>query len=184
MLAGCGGGDGDATSVSTTTIVAAATTTLAPATTTTVAAPTTTIAEVAYVTDGASVVVANASGINGAAGRLSERLAVVGYDMEPATNSGETISNIEVTQIYHDPTNAGALAVAESLRVALGGGAITVAEVLIPAPTESGDLGEADVLVLMGNDIADKTLDEMQGTTASADATTPDATAPDDTSVG
>jgi len=166
VLAGCGGGDDDdddasASSTSSTVVAAATSTTAAPTTTAppTTATPTT----VAYVTEGATVVVANASGINGAAGRLSERLAAVGFDMAEATNSADTVSNLEVTQIYYDPAVEGALPVAESLKAAFGGGDIEVLEVSVPAPTESGELGAANVLVLMGNDIADKTLEELQG---------------------
>jgi hypothetical protein len=34
-----------------------------------------------------------------------------------------------------------------------------------PPPTDSGDIGDATVLVAMGNDTADKTLSQLQGTT-------------------
>lgn len=167
VVAACGGGDDDSSEATTTTTAVA----VAPATTTTVPAPTTTAAPVTsvaptveYVTEGATVIVANASGVDGAAGRLSERLAVVGYDMAEATNSADTVSNLTATQIYYDPAVEAALAVAESLKLALGGGAIEVLEVSVPALTASGELGEANVLVLMGDDVADKTLDELQGT--------------------
>jgi hypothetical protein len=184
-LAACGGDDDSTDDTTTTTAVAAATTTTA-APTTTSPSTTTTVAPIDYVTDGAVVVVANASGINGAAGRLSERLAAVGFDMAEATNSADTVSNLATTQIYYDPAVEAALAVAESLRLALGGGDIEVLEVSIPALTESGELGEANVLVLMGDDVADKSLDELQGRAPAAeeesgDDTTEDTTADDTT---
>lgn len=160
LLAACGGDD-DSTDTTTTTVVAAATTTTAAPTT--VATTTTTLPPVEYVTEGATVVVANASGINGAAGRLTERLAAVGYDMAEATNSADTVSNLGTTQIYYDPAVEAAQAVAESLQQALGGGDIELLEVTMPVPTESGDLGTANVLVLMGDDVADKSLEELQG---------------------
>jgi hypothetical protein len=163
-LAACGGG-GDDTAATTTTVVAAATTTLAP-TTTLPPTTTTTVPVVQFVTDGAVVAVANASGINGAAGRLTDRLAVAGYEMTTATNSSDAVSNIQVTKIYFDPSVEAAEAVAQSLKVTLGGGSIEVLEIEIPAPTESGDLGDASVLVLMGNDVADRSLEELQGLVA------------------
>lgn len=159
LLAACG--DDDSTDTTTTTVVAAATTTTAAPTT--VATTTTTLPPVEYVTEGATVVVANASGINGAAGRLTERLAAVGYDMAEATNSADTVSNLGTTQIYYDPAVEAAQAVAESLQRALGGGDIELLEVTMPVPTASGDLGTANVLVLMGDDVADKSLEELQG---------------------
>jgi chemotaxis protein MotB len=84
-------------------------------------------------------------------------------------------------------------AVADSLKEAFGGGDIEVLEVTIPAPTESGELGDADVLVLMGDDVADKSLDELQGRVAPTttepestddagdDSTTDDSTTEDST---
>jgi len=67
-------------------------------------------------------------------------------------------------------------------------------EVLVlptPAPTESGNIGEAGVLVLLGDTQAGKTLEELSGTTADSEegsAAAPDpsdgdipATAPSDT---
>ena len=184
VVAACGGGDDDSSDATTTTaaeVVATAAPTTVPAPTTT-AAPVTSVApEVDYVTEGATVVVANASGVDGAAGRLSERLAVVGYDMAEATNSADTVSNLATTQIYYDPAVEAALAVAESLQQALGGGDIEVLEVSVPALTSSGELGEASVLVLMGDDVADKTLDELQGR---APATPEDDESDTDTSDG
>lgn len=173
LLPACGGGDddgGEEDATTTTAVAAAPTTTTAAAAPTTTAAPTsTTAAPVEYVTEGATVVVANASGINGAAGRLSERLAAVGFDMTEATNSADSVSNLGTTQIYHDPAVETALAVAESIKQALGGGDIEVLEVSVPALTESGELGEANVLVLMGDDVADKSLEELQGLTPPAE---------------
>lgn len=172
-LAACGGGDDDTDSAATTTTVVAVAPTSSVAPVTTAPASTTTLpAAVVYVTDGATVVVANASGINGAAGRLTDRLARVGFTTTDAVNSAESVSNLAVTQIHYDPAVDGAQAVAESLKQALGGGDIEVVELEIPALTESGDLGDADVLVLMGDDVADKTLDELQGVTTPADDTT------------
>lgn len=175
-LGACGGGDDDESDDTTpdTTLAAATTTTQAAATTTTTATETTPAVpdEPDYVTEGAIVIVANSSNVNGAAGRMSDRLAAVGFEMGAATNGTE--GQLEVTKVYYDPANENALPVAESLREALGGGDIEVVEVGVPAPVDSGDPGDATVIVSMGNDTADKTLEELQGrapaaTTDSAD---------------
>lgn len=116
--------------------------------------------------------VANASRINGAAARMSDRLAAVGFTMVAPGNY--SLGKLDVTTIYQDPANPQAQAVADSLKAAFGGGNITVVPMVTPPPITSGDLLGATVLVAMGNDIADKTLDELQGitTTTAAPATT------------
>lgn len=179
-LAGCGGGDDDAsTSTSTTT---AAVVTQPPIVTQPVVTepptPVTTVpASVTYVTEGASVLVSNASRVDGAAGRMTERLAAVGYTTVDAANY--TLGKLDVTKIYYDPANPAAQAVAEGLKAAFGGGAITVSELPAPPPVSTGDLAGAGVLVAMGNDIADKSLEELQGIVTTTVA--PSSTAPADT---
>lgn len=145
--------------------------TLTPVTeaTTTTAAPstTTTLPPLELVTEGATVVVANASGINGSAGRMTDALAAVGFTTGTATNSSE--SQLETSKVYFDPEVENAEAVANSLREALGGGDIEVLELTVPAPTSDGELGDASVLLALGNDTADKPLDELQGRVPAAD---------------
>jgi hypothetical protein len=51
-----------------------------------------------------------------------------------------------------------------------------VEEVAVPAPTESGDLGEGTVLVLLGNDVAGKTLEEIRSAAAARDDAENDGT--------
>lgn len=180
VLSACGGDDDSASTTSNTVAVTVApTTTAAPAATTTVAATTTTT--IALVTEGATLIVANASNINGAAGRMSDALAVAGFSTGTATNSSE--GQLETTKIYYDPENANAEAVANSVRQALGGGAIEILEMGTPAPVETGEVGDASIVVAIGNDVSDKSLAELQGLVAPAatDDTTPDDTTPDDT---
>jgi hypothetical protein len=165
VVAACGGGDDDdadtsegstpssGSGVATSTTVARSTTTAAPTT-----VPPTTIS---YVTAGATVIVANASHIDGSAGRMSDRLAAAGFTVATPVNSTE--GQLEVTKIYYDPDNADAKAVADSLRLALGGGDITVVEVGTPPPIDTGELGDASVIVALGMDTADRTLEELQG---------------------
>lgn len=185
-LAACGGDDDDSETDTSSTNPAQVTSTIPSAvTTTTPTIPTettpTTPATPVYVTEGASVLVANASRINGAAGRLSERIAAVGFTTVEPNNSTE--GPLDGTKIYYDPANTAAQAVAESLKAAFGGGSIEVLAVPTPPPIESGDLLGASVLVAMGNDIADKSLEELQGlvTTTSAAASTTGESSPSST---
>lgn len=181
VLAACGGGSDDESSATTSSSspIDIATTTV-PAATTTTAAPTTTTTTIAYVTEGATVVVANASNIDGAAGRFSDRLAAVGFTMGEATNSSDAIGKIALTQIYYVAGDEPGFAVAQSLQQALGGGDIALMEVGVPAPTASGEMGDATVLVLMGNDVSDKSLEQLQG--LAPVTTEPSSTGPDSSS--
>jgi LytR cell envelope-related transcriptional attenuator len=189
LLGACGDDDDDDSSSSTTTEATseAAQITTAPTSAITSATMAATTAPpvattVAYVTEGASVMVTNASRVDGAAGRMSEPLGAVGFTMvEPGNYS---LGTLETTKIYQDPANPQAMAVAESLKAAFGGGDIEIVEMGAPPPVESGDALGATVLVAMGNDIADKTLDELQGitTTTAAPATTqPESSAASET---
>ena len=185
MVSACGGGDDDSESddeaaTATTTPALAATTTTVAATTTTAAPTTTTLPPLVLVTDGATIVVANASGVDGAAGRMTNALEVVGFTAADATNSSE--GPLATTKVYYDPDVAEAQAVAESLREALGGGDIEVLELTVPAPlTDPDSIGDASVLLAMGNDTADKSLDELQGRVPPAEETADDDS-DDDTS--
>jgi hypothetical protein len=163
LLGACGGGDDDESEAEATTTTQPATSIVpvTQATTTTTTTTTTTLPPLVLVTEGASVVVANASGINGAAGRMTDALAAVGFSTGTATNSSE--GQLNTSKIYYDPDNENAKAVADSLREALGGGDIQVLELTVPAPTDTGEIGDASILVAMGNDTADKSLDELQG---------------------
>ena len=181
LLGACGGGSDDEASTTTEPSIAV---TLAPSTTaaatTTTAAPTTTTT-IALITEGATVAVANASGINGGAGRLSDRLEVAGFTMTDPTNSADSVGQLATSQVYFVADDEEALAVAQSIRLVLGGGDIEVVEVGTPAPTSSGELGSATVVVLMGNDVVDKSLEELQGlVVATPETTTPDETATTD----
>jgi len=188
-LGACGGDDddGDDTteSTSSSTVANLPTTPITLATTPTETLPTVTTPVTAtaptYVTEGAAVLVANASRVDGGAGRLSDRLAAVGFSMVTPGNSKE--GPIDTTKIYFDPANTAAQAVAESLKAALGGGAIEVLPITTPPPIDTGELAGAGVLIAMGNDVADKTLDELQGivTTTTVAASTTGASAPSST---
>ena len=152
VIAACGGDD--AAEVVTTTTEASVETTAAPAVTTTTIEETTTTAVREIVTDGAVVIVANASSINGSAGRMSELLAAEGFDMGTPTNSTE--GALGASKIYYIDDEA-ALAVAESLVRAFGG-VIQLVEMPAVPPISSSELGDAGVIVALGDDFADQQL--------------------------
>ncbi|MEM9514582.1 MAG: LytR C-terminal domain-containing protein [Actinomycetota bacterium] len=161
--------DGGGASVDTDPGAADTTTTLAGPTTTTEPAVTTTTLTL----EGATVVVANASGVSGSAGAMTAELEAVGFTMAEATNSSE---RNDETLIYYDPSAAAAQAVADSVSIVMGGP--DVATVPEPPPVEGGDLGDAAVLVLLGVNQANRTLAELQGT-ETTETTTATGTSPE-----
>jgi len=109
------------------------------------------------VTQGATVVVANASGVPGSAGRMSTELAAAGFTMADATNA--TSPALEQSIVYYDPTIAAAQDVANSVARVMGG--LSVETVPSPPPIEGGALGDAGVVVMLGTAQADKTLAQL-----------------------
>ncbi|MBL6630115.1 MAG: LytR C-terminal domain-containing protein [Actinomycetota bacterium] len=172
-------GSGEYVRSPTESVDVAATTTVAEepvgaVTTTVAAAPTTT--EPALVTEGASVIVANANSVNGSAGSMTDQLASAGYNMGAATNASASIGRLDETVVYYDPGIPSAQAVAESVAASLGG-VTSIAPVATPAPTQTGSMDGAGVLVLLGLDKAGRSLAELVPTTvatvpAGATATT------------
>ena len=134
----------------------------ATASTTTEPAPTTTFE---IVTEGATVVVANANGISGSAGRMSTRLENRGFTMGEPANA---VEDLEDSVVQYDASIASAQDVAESVAFLMGG--IEVTQLETPPPVDGGDIGGAGVLVLLGANEADKTLNRLQRD-AAAEAT-------------
>ena len=130
---------------------------------------TTTTTQPPLVTEGATVVVANASGVPGSAGRMTTELATLGFTMAEATNS--TQSGLEASIVQYDPSIAAAQAVAESVARSMGG--LTVETLPTPPPVEGGSLNGAGVLVLLGTNEADKTIAQLS-TTGDSVAPAPD----------
>ena len=114
------------------------------------------------VTAGATVVVANASGVAGAAGRMTDELTGLGFTMAEATNSTQT--GLVASIVHYDASNAAAQAVAESVARSMGG--VTVEIVPTPPPVDGASLNGAGVLVLLGTDQADKTIAQMTAAVA------------------
>jgi hypothetical protein len=141
---------------------------------------TTTTTEPELVTEGATVIVANANTVNGSAGAMTRELEAAGFTMGTPTNADGSYGKPDQTVIYFDESVPAAQAVAESVGRTLGGVA-GISPVAVPAPTESGEL-DGDVLVMLGNDKANKTLEDLQAeagevTTESSGA--PAVSAPD-----
>jgi len=132
-------------------------------------APTTTTT-VPRVTTGASVMVANANTVGGSAGNMTKTLELAGYTMvDPVDASGP---NIAASIVYYDEAQEAAEAVANSVALDMGG--LDVLVLPSPAPTANGDIGDAGVLVLLGDDQAGKTLEELGGTGAEGTTEAPD----------
>jgi hypothetical protein len=128
----------------------AATTTTAPATTTTVAATTTTVNKASF-----TVLVGNASGTQGAAGRLTEKMQTDGFTMaQPVTATSKS----DTTKVYFlSGYEAAAASVASYLAVG--------APEPMPEPKPVQDLGQAQVLVIEGRDIASSSATPQPTTT-------------------
>ncbi len=124
-------------------------------------APTT---EPPLVTTGASVIVANASGIGGSAGSMTTALEIAGYTMGGATNQAGGLAALEVSQIYYDAAQPAAEPVAQSLARTLGGG-IAVTPLAGTPPVQSGSLDGAGVLLMLGTDKAGKSLADLNPVT-------------------
>lgn len=132
---------------------------------------TTTTTEPALVLDpNVPVIVANASNVNGAAAQMTRALEVVGYTMGDPTDRAASTPQLEASVVYFDPAVLNSDAVAQSVARSLGG-VDSISAVGTPAPTASGELGGAGVLVMLGIDKAGKTLEEL--TTATPADTTP-----------
>jgi hypothetical protein len=131
---------------STSTPVAGTETTLATDTTLD-GETTTTLAQ----TTGFKVLVANGAGVPGSAGDLSVALQGLGFIVQPPLNKSDATPKQTITRVYYI---AGSEAAATSVAAALGG--VETAPMTDPVPTETGSLGEASVLVLLGTDLAGK----------------------------
>ncbi len=135
----------------------------------TVAGPPTTV----FTTTGATVIVANSSKQDKVAKKLSTALAGKNFTMADPTTGSE---KLDVSVVQYKDGDTAALAVAQSVATTMGLDPATVT--VIPTPVKLKDaatLGTATVLVLLGNDRAGKTLDQMTSKTATTGNSTPAA---------
>jgi Mrp family chromosome partitioning ATPase len=102
---------------------------------------------------GFKVMVANASGITGSAGQMSTALQSEQFIVTQPVNADVTIGKQSVTVVYYvEGYSSGATAVAEIL------GGLKIEPVPTPVPVQDGSLGEAQVLIMLGTDLAGKLL--------------------------
>jgi hypothetical protein len=113
------------------------------------------------------VQVANASKISGSAGQLTTELQGRGYIVQPALNSSAATPKLTTTVVYYLP---GSEAQAALVAAELGG--VGTAPMPAPIPTDTGNLGEASVLIMLGTDIAGKPLGTPVPTAPAAVETT------------
>lgn len=118
-------------------------TTMAGATTTVPTGPTT----------GFKVQVVNAAGVSGAAGDMTVALQGLGFIVQPALTKSDATPKQTVTKVYYF---SGSEAAAASVAASLGN--VETAPMPDPVPSETGNIGEASVMVLLGTDLAGKPL--------------------------
>ena len=159
-----GGGD-DTEQTTTTAAGAAATTTTAPQAATTTTA--------ALVTEGTNIVVANCSTQNGVAGQMSTALESVGFTTAEPVNGTVKLAT---SKVLYNPDDPAAKPVADSLAQLLGG--LAVEETGLPIPAGDGTWPEGtSVLLMLGDDIAGKTLEQIAGAPTTGTTAAPTTTA-------
>lgn len=112
------------------------------------------------IVEGGIVMVANASGVNGAAKELTTELSALGFTTRAGTNAAGIDEDLATSKIY---VIAGSEAVAQSVSRLMGG--IPVERMPTPAWIKGGTagLGDANVLVMLGHDLAGTPLADMGG---------------------
>lgn len=151
------------------TVTPGATSTTLVDTSSTVAFTTTTQAPLQK--QGTKVQVANASNKSGVAKQMTLALTGEGFDMAEATNA---TTKGDVSKIVYNAADPNALPVANALSVTLGGVAVEQAAAAPPVTSGAFAPGSA-VILLLGNDLAGKTVAEIQG--GGATTTQPQVTA-------
>lgn len=162
LLAGCTFGPGTAATTTTSTVPPTTTTTTTTppttttsttttTTTTTTIPPTTTSTTIPLITQGALIIVANASGVTGAAALLTQELGALGFQLGDPTNGAGIEEGLDVSKVYYLPAGAD---VATSVGRVMGN--ILVTRMPVPVWITGGParLGDATVVVMLGKDIA------------------------------
>lgn len=127
--------------------------------------PTTTAA---FSINGFKIQVANASGLAGSAGSMTTALQNQGYVVQPALNVPPGTAKRAKTGVFY---LAGCEAASQNVASVLGG-EVEVAVMPTPVPVETGTIGEACILILLGTDLAGKPLKGVVGAGNGAAATT------------
>ncbi len=109
---------------------------------------------------GTSVQVVNTSNQEGVAGYLSEALAAEGFTMvEPDTGT----IDLPITKVFYNPDDPNALPVAQTLALFLGNAVVEASGPVVPTLTLGTWAPGSSVIVLLGDDLAGKTLAEIAG---------------------
>ena len=116
------------------------------------------------VPDAAVTTLPAATNTPGSAGDLSVALQGLGFIVQPPLNKSDATPKQTLTMVYYI---AGQEANAANVAAALGG--VATAPMPDPVPTETGNMGEASVLVLLATDLAGK---PIAGAPAAATTTT------------
>lgn len=112
--------------------------------------------------------VANNSGIAGSAGKLTTQLQLFGYRVQAALNVAPgTVKRARTGVFYLTGFEAQAQQVA-----ALLGSNPEIGPMPTPVPLETGTLKEANILILLGTDMANKDLPGVDGRTGEGAAFT------------
>jgi hypothetical protein len=117
---------------------------------------------------GFKIQVANASGIAGSAGDMTTKLQEQQFVVQPALNVAPGTAKREKTGVFY---LAGCETAAADVAAVLGG-QVEVGAMPSPVPLETGTLGEACVLVLLGTDLSMKPLPGVVGAPNGLVATT------------
>lgn len=112
--------------------------------------------------------VANASGIAGSAGDLTVKLQAASYVVQPALNTPPGTAKRSKTGVFY---LIGCESNAQNVAGILGGN-VEVGPMPSPVPLETGSLGEACILILLGTDLANKPLQGLVGAGNGVAATT------------
>lgn len=121
---------------------------------------------------GFKVIVANSSGVQGAAGQMTTALQGEQFVVAQPVNAEASVGKLTTTVVYYVP---GYESAATMVADVLGG--VQILPVPVPPPIEGGSLGEAVVLVMLGTDLAGKLLpgalpDVPVGTTTTSSSST------------
>lgn len=109
--------------------------------------------------EGAVLQVVNANGIDGSAGQMSRTLEAAGFTVTEPTNAAASVGRLDASIIYYNAAVPGALAVAETLARVVGGN-VAISPLPDVAPTGTGQAA-GEVLFMLGNDKAGKTIEEL-----------------------
>jgi len=96
-------------------------------------------------------IVANASGVTGAAALLTQELSALGFHMGDATNTAGVEERLDVSKVYYLPAGAD---VATSIGRVMGGVLVTRMPVPVSITGGPARLGDATVVVMLGQDLA------------------------------